>query len=652
MNYRRIRMVRVGKSPVIGFAAKELAKYLTMADKMLVIDELLTEQPLAAGTQLILKVSEELAKELKVEDPSLDDGYRICVNSDAGVIEGTNERSVLLGTYRFLRELGFAFVRPGKKGDRVPAVLPEKYEIRVCEKAEYRHRGVTIEGADTYQNVADMIDFVPKMGMNTYFFQFFVPEHFFVRWYSHEFNPCLAPEELNRNICAGFVQSLEDELHKRGLVEHKVGHGWTCEPFGIPGLKQGLTGANVDFQITDEVKACLAEVKGKRELWKNVPLHTNLCYSNSKVRETITSAICDYSLAHPEIDVIHFWLADGYNNHCECENCRKKTPSDWYVQMLNELDEKMTAAGSKTRIVFLLYVDLLWAPEMEKIRYPERFLLMFAPITRYYGENYEDMEPFDGQIKPYELNVSAMPDELNENVAHLQNWQKLYQGDGFIFDYHLQWSHMADPGYELAAKNIFSDMQYLHQLGLNGNVSCQIQRVFFPSGIVMRAMAEGLWSKDARFEDVLAKYYKDSYGDKGDAVREYLSKISSLFTVYENDNNHPLGTKIPRRPADLPFVRDYQEVLATVDAFLPVIEEGMTSGKQDAEDWKVLKVHAGYVKLFAKIMQRRNEQDEDGVKTAIEETVKYICENEISIQEAVDANNVVKVLNARLWGTF
>ena len=33
------------------------------------------------------------------------------------------------------------------------------------------------------------------------------------------------------------------------------------------------------------------------------------------------------------------------------------TPSDWYVLLLNEIDEKLTAIGSDARIVFIAYVD-------------------------------------------------------------------------------------------------------------------------------------------------------------------------------------------------------------------------------------------------------------------------------------------------------
>ena len=48
-----------------------------------------------------------------------------------------------------------------------------------------------------------------------------------------------------------------------------------------------------------------------------VALNTNLCYSNPEARDLIVGDVVQYARAHPEVDVIHFWLDDGKNNHCE-----------------------------------------------------------------------------------------------------------------------------------------------------------------------------------------------------------------------------------------------------------------------------------------------------------------------------------------------
>ena len=52
--------------------------------------------------------------------------------------------------------------------------------------------------------------------------------------------------------------------------------------------------------------------------------------------------------------------------------------------LLNEIDERLTALGLDTRLAFLIYFELLWPPVTQHLKNPDRFILMFAPITRTY----------------------------------------------------------------------------------------------------------------------------------------------------------------------------------------------------------------------------------------------------------------------------
>ena len=54
------------------------------------------------------------------------------------------------------------------------------------------------KGATPYQDLLNMIDWLPKMGVHGYFLQFLIPFTFFDRWYSHADNPYLAKEPLER----------------------------------------------------------------------------------------------------------------------------------------------------------------------------------------------------------------------------------------------------------------------------------------------------------------------------------------------------------------------------------------------------------------------------------------------------------------------
>ncbi len=271
-----------------------------------------------------------------------------------------------------------------------------------------------------------------------------------------------------------------------------------------------------------------ALVNGKRELWGGISLNTNLCYSNAETRDIITDAIVRYAEGNPDVDVIHFWLADGSNNQCECESCAGTRPSDFYVKMLNSLDEKLTAKGLKTRIVFLIYVDLLWKPVSERLKNGDRFILMFAPISRRYSQTLRTGE--NGKTTEFKLNKLSFPKNVDDSVAYLKEWQEVLPPcDSFLFDYHFMWDYIKEPGGYLHAQTLFEDMKNLDKLGLNGMVSCQNQRVFHPTGLGMRAMAEALWDKSQSFEAVCERFYSEAFGKYSDEVADYLKKLSLTY---------------------------------------------------------------------------------------------------------------------------
>ena len=522
----------------------------------------------------------------------------------------------------------------GIEGERIQEQKIGEVCVKIHEAAGYRHRGVCIEGADTYENIADMIDYLPKIGMNEYFIQFLVPGTFFERWYHHEGNPMLEKEEISRDEIAAMTVSLEREILKRGLSYQKTGHGWTCEPFGIDG-----TAWNADrkYEFDENTRQYLAKVNGQRELWDNIPLNTELCYSNPKVREIMTDAITAYCKQNAEVDVLHFWLSDGNNNYCECDECIKRRPADWYMILLNELDAKLTAAGLKTRIVFLIYHGLLWEPQEIKLQNPERFILMFAPISRIYGQNYSDALKYDGELPPFVQNHVIMPESLEQNLAHLRQWQRDFKGDSFSFDYHLMWAHISDPGYEYCASNLFADMQDLEKIGLDGMVSCQIQRCFFPTALPFNMMAAALWNKKADYETEADAYYRAAYGQEGPAVRKYLKSISGKMGVYHAP---------ARGVAEAPYCTDYAGVKSAIAGLRAMIQNSDAAAMY-REAWNTLELFCEYAVLFVQAFECMETGDEEGKREAVKGFNEWCCRNELAVQKTLDVWNTLAVLNGR-----
>ena len=627
-----LKIIELQDSEIINFAAEELKRYLEGIDNSLniLIEKGNTVTSIDEDHIYLGTINQFNLDKPEVDDPEFDDGIYIDINSDRGIIAGTNARSILLGVYRFLREIGCRWIRPGDDGEIIPKKNLSNINVKVLEQPSYRHRGICIEGAVSYENVADIIDWLPKVGFNSYFIQFREAYTFFDRWYSHINNPLKGKEHFSVDMARNFVQRLVKEIKKRGLLYHAVGHGWTCEPFGVPGLGWDIYNGTIPASYVRYT----AEINGKRGLWGGIPLNTNLCYSNPEVREIITDSIVKYLEEHPEVDVLHFWLADGSNNQCECEECRKALPSDFYVMMLNELDKKLTLKGIDTKVVFLLYVDLLWTPEREKIENPDRFIMMFAPITRSYTTSFSSTDiPVD--IPEYKRNNLIFPKNIEENLAFLKRWQKIFDGDSFDFDYHLMWAHYADFGYMYISRIIYEDIRNLRHIGLNGLISCQIQRVFFPTGLPMYVMSRTLWDDSVAFDKIVEEYFSDAFGPDGKLLKEYLERLSSLFTLILSMGEHS---------SSLESIDRLAEIREVVENFRPVIEKNVSLRTGNiARSWLYIEYHREVVLRLISILEGIFKNEPDLASKEWQELKHFLQKEEDVLQPVFDLFEFISV---------
>ena len=103
---------------------------------------------------------------------------------------------------------------------------------------------------------------------------------------------------------------------------HDIGHGWTCEPFGLPSSdgKNRIKGMTIPQETLD----ILALLDGKRELYHANPNLTNICMSNPDVRSKMVEFIANYAEKHENIDYLHVWLADGSKTTANVKTASKK----------------------------------------------------------------------------------------------------------------------------------------------------------------------------------------------------------------------------------------------------------------------------------------------------------------------------------------
>ena len=460
-----------------------------------------------------------------IADKTLDDAIAIEVKGGVGYIGGSNARSVLIAVYRFFTEIGGAYLRPGRDGEKMPKKDILSVEVSVSETASYRYRGFCFEGSAGYEHIMELVDFAPKIGFNIFFTQLWRPTFALDRWYKNERNPSRTPAAISHEAEDIIVNEYDKQVALRGMNHHRMGHGWMPS---ILGEKSGLWhGISEQGLLTEDKRHLVAEINGQRKLFNGSAVDTCFCYGNTEARALIVKEVAKYAVEHPEVDTLHVWLADQPDNQCECELCRDTLPSDFYVDMLNEIDEELTKAGSKTRIVFLSYLELFWTPERARIKNPERFMLLYAPIRRPYHRPLAAQS--EGSLAPFKRNKWVNPCATYAGLLYLDEWKKQFPGECVLFDYHLMWDMYNDITGEATGRMLGEDMVDLRSLGMDGMISCQGTRLGIVGALPMRLMGKALWDGKLNTDSEVDAFYKECYGADSAKCREVLDLIRAAL---------------------------------------------------------------------------------------------------------------------------
>ena len=563
-------------------------------------------------------------------DPDPADCFSVELDETGGTIAGNSGRAVLLGVYDCLRRLGCRFPAPVKGCEVVPAITREALSQRYRHRASFRHRGVCIEGANSRENVLDFIDWLPKVGYNSFFLQFKSPYIFYDRWYRHRGNPLREAEPFSPADALAWMDEAEREIRRRGLLLHKAGHGWTGEVLGCEALSWDVS----PLPLPEDKRPFAALVDGVRDLYQGVPANTNLCFSSGDAVDAFAALVADYARENPNVNYLHVWLADVYNNVCECEECQASTPSDQYVELLNEIDRRLTAGKLDTKIVFLLYQELLWPPIRARLANPERFVLMFAPISRTFERSYKTVSELP-PVPRYVRNQIELPTNLPQNLAFLRGWQKAFQGDSFVYDYPLGRAHYGDFGYVKLARVISGDVKWLEALGLNGYVSCQELRAGLPNFFPNYVLGRTLMDASLDVNELMGEYFAAAYGEDWPVAADYLFQLSALSsTDYVNG-------KGPRRQEQISSRMETVRELCL--DFTSTLDAHRTPQGWRTPFWQALDYHRSYVLKLARAWRHLALGEEEKADESWQVFRNLICENEPDFQPWLDVYRALEV---------
>ena len=601
---------KITLNTTVNFAAEELKKYLRMM--MPRCGEVAIDYDAKTTGGFRLGLMQDFGLDTSdAEDVTLDDIVYVETDANGGIIAGSNPGALLIAVYRYLRFCGCRWLFPGVDGEWIPVIegLPA---VSYRKKADHRYRGQCNEGAEYQQNMIEAIDFTPKIGLNTFMQEFDIPFCYYNSYYSHRSNTVWEQEPINNETVLQWKRQCESEIQKRGLKYHDMGHGWTAEPYGLDSTGAPGSRERNEEMVAGGARKHLAMINGQRGLFHDRPFDTNVCMGSPETRKIMVDYVADYAEKQNNVDFIHIWLADRTNNHCECEVCRTKRTSDWYVILLNEIDEELTRRNLDTHLVFIQYTDTFWGPLEERLHNQDRFTMLYAPITRLYTESYS-MDADVDQVLPYVRNKNEYPKGMAACLGYLhKEWKPVWQGDCFCYEYHFWVKQFYDPTGMHIARIIHEDVRGLEKHGLRGIVEDGSQRSYFPTGLAYYVYGETLFDKSRSFEELAEDYFSHAFGENWRKVYDYLNNLSACFDYDHMAGNKSLDRGIGKlyNPA---MAQDLSKVAGIVADFAAAIQENKNQPKRASSvSWRLLEQHADLIEQVARIAILRSVGDNKG----------------------------------------
>ena len=270
-------------------------------------------------------------------------------------------------------------------------------------------------------------------------------------------------------------------------------------------------------------------------------------------------------------------------------------------------------------------------------------MLMFAPISRTFGESFP--EEFKIKTLPkYELNAYSLPRSVDENLASLYAWEQFCPGaDTVDFDYHLMWDHILDAGGECIAKVLHQDIKNFSGLGINGLISCQLQRNTFPTSIAMTTMAKTLWNVNTDFNEVKKELYTASFGAEDcDTLCEYFATLSKGFDIGAIRSQ----VKVDREQ----FKKDMRAAVKAMEDIEPLIASRIATVTDPCHkaSWELLEHHRQIYLILGRGIVIRLDGDIEGGNKLRDESVELAWKLEDKIQPALDTMFYYAMTNERI----
>ena len=489
--------------PAIALAKSELIEHLGLACRKASF----TNTRSWEQADFVLAEFDALPDAMRDEEGLSNDRWldRVIVRSHGQrlILAGSNPRSVLFAVYTYLDEIGFAWTVPGEEGRVVPRLgdVPREH-FCIDHSASLIYRGLGLTGAYSGEMGEQFIQWMARNRLNYFFLEGASGR----KRYENHFGRSLSAAEVRR-----LDARLARAARQRGLLREMMGHGWTAQVLGL-GKKS---------KPTDEHVAMAAELDGKRVI---IDQNTQLCLSNDRASQAMIDHVTGYA-RKADLDVIGVWMADGYNNWCECARCAAVHPSDLWVRLINRIADALHEVRPDMRVEVLAYAGLIEPPPTERIDNRHgNVIFMFAPFLRCYLHTLDDRDCQPREKLKTFPPANRMHHPVNgEYFPFLQGWLKRFTGTNYIFDYY-GWLPIKRDFFEgNVPRTLCLDLNRYPKHGVTGLVDCARAQWFWPTPLGRWMQARGSWDASVDHASEHDRLLELVYGPHAPVVDQYLS---------------------------------------------------------------------------------------------------------------------------------
>lgn len=309
------------------------------------------------------------------------------------------------------------------------------------------------------------------------------------------------------------------------------------------------------------------------------------CFSNPEVMEIFRNNLRNYLRENPYWDIFAFWAEDIHDlYYCGCPECIKKTPSDWYMILVNEAAKVLDEENPEAIFELIAYNATRTPPsQIRELYLNGRKMLVNLCI----GQNRDIFRPI--QEKTY---GSA------EVFSRYEEWRKYlsdvkFEGQIMLMEYYnlCEWPNQGPRGRALLwpMEVIREDLRFYLKDGISGcGAFTGVDCLCWPTPFNIWSWLK-LWSKpETSMESLKNDFYPKYFGRFSDTARKYIEKLESVMSERTSREN----------------IAELKGLEIMLDS-MPVRD----SGTPLAERLNLLRLHHQYCVLLKEIFQACSEDD-------------------------------------------